>query len=183
MRFKGHTITDKSPDFKTFFKKYFPSLYLFAEKLTEDKLLSKDIVQEVFIRTWKSNNNFENENALKAYLYLLTKNQCIDHLRKNKINKTTALSNEVALENAYIDEIVREETFRLLNIAIEQLPPQRKSIIELTLKGLKNQEIAEDLQISVNTVKTHKLKAYKTIRKIMGTQFATILLTELFNFF
>ncbi|NOY96183.1 MAG: RNA polymerase sigma-70 factor [Chlorobi bacterium] len=183
MKFKDQILTDDCPEFKIIFKKYFPSLYLFAVKLTKNEFLTKDIVQEVFIKTWKSSNNFENENALKAFLYLSTKNQCIDHLRKRKDYKPNVPVDEKLFEETYLDEVVREETFRLLDIVIEQLPPQRRKIVELTLKGMGNNEIAESLQISVNTVKTHKLRAYKTIREFMGSQFAVIILTELVNFF
>jgi len=168
MKFKGKILAIDSIEFKTFFKKYFPSIYIFAEKFTKDEMLAKDIAQEVFIKTWESSSDFENENALRAYLYLSARNQCINHFRKKQSEHANELHNEqIFIENNYLDEVVREETFRLLDIAIQHLPPQSKKVIELTLKGLGNHEIAEELHISVNTIKTHKLRAYKTIRIIM----------------
>lgn len=168
MKFKGKILKIDSLEFKTFFKKYFSSIYIFAEKFTKDEMLAKDIAQEVFIKTWESSSDFENENALRAYLYLSARNQCINHLRKNKgKHADESLIDHIYIENNYEDEVVREETFRLLDIAIQHLAPQSKKIVELSLKGLGNREIAEELHISVNTIKTHKLRAYKTIRKIM----------------
>jgi len=168
MKLKGKILAIDSTEFETFFKKYFPSIYIFAEKFTKDEMLAKDIAQEVFIKTWESSSDFENENALRAYLYLSARNQCINHLRKNKgKHADESPIDHIYIEDNYLDEVVREETFRLLDIAIQHLPPQSKKVIELTLKGLGNLEIAEKLHISVNTIKTHKLRAYKTIRKIM----------------
>lgn len=181
MQFRGHTLRDESPDFKRFFKKYFPLLYLFAKKLTKNESLSKDIVQEAFIKTWRSTNNFENENTLKAYLYLVTKSLCVDYWRKNKlINKEV---HESYIEETYLDEIVKQETYHLLNMAIERLPVQQKNIVELTLRGLKNTEIAIDLDISLNTVKTHKQKAYKNIRKAIIPLLATFIIAVLIIFY
>lgn len=181
MKFKGQNITDKNLEFNEFFERYFPSLCIFAGNLIKDDIQAKDFVQEVFIKAWRSDNNFENENAFKAFLYLTTKNLCIDYLRQKKNIKLNEYFKEI--DNNYLNEIVREEVFRMLDIAIEQLPPARKRIIELSLKGLGNNEISEELKISINTVKTHKLKAYNTIRELMGNQFAAIVLIELINFF
>lgn len=182
MKFKGHhIITGKNLEFNELFEKYFPSLCLFAGNLVKDDSQAKDIVQEVFIKTWKSDYNFENENAFKAFLYLTTKNQCIDHLRQKKTTKINDYIKDI--DKNYLDEIVREEVFRMLDKAIEQLSPARRKIIELSMKGMGNNEISEKLQISINTVKSHKLKAYNTIRELMGNQFATIFLFELTNFF
>ncbi len=168
MKFKGKILEIDGIEIRTFFEKYFSSIYIFAEKFTKDEMIAKDIAQEVFIKTWESSSDFENENALKAYLYLSAKNQCINHLQKGKgKHANESLNEHTHIENNYMDEVVREETFRLLDIAIQHLPPKSKKVVELTLKGLGNHEIAEELHISVNTIKTHKLRAYKTIRRIM----------------
>ncbi len=168
MKFKGKNLEINGIEIKTFFTKYFSSIYIFAEKFTKDEMVAKDIAQEVFIKTWESHSDFKNENALRAYLYLSARNQCINHFRKKNSEHANESHNEqIYIENNYLDEVVREETFRLLDIAIQHLAPQSKKVIELTLKGLGNHEIAEDLHISVNTVKTLKLRAYKTIRRIM----------------
>lgn len=168
MKYKGEILEIDGIEIKTFFKKYFSSIFLFAEKFTKDEMLAKDIAQEVFIKTWESSSDFENEKALRAYLYLSAKNQCINHLQKNKNNHADeSLIDYIDIENNYLDEVAREETFRLLDIAIQNLAPQGKIIVEFTLNGLGNHAIAKELDISVNTVKTHKLRAYKTIRKLM----------------
>lgn len=174
MRFKGQILNDECLEFKEFFEKYFPSLCLFAGNLIKDSNQAKDIVQEVFIKAWDSDYNFESDKAFRAFLYLSTKNRCIDYLRRRKHTNLDIVIKEI--DNNYLDEIVREEVFRMLDIIIEQLPDQKKKIIELSLKGMGNLEISRELNISVNTVKTHKLKAYNTIRDKMGDHNITLIL-------
>lgn len=67
-------------------------------------------------------------------------------------------------ENLFDKNYIREETIRLIYQAIESLPENSKKIIDLSLQGLKNEDIAQALNLSVNTVKTHKKTAYKMLR-------------------
>ena len=77
---------------------------------------------------------------------------------------------------------IQEETIRLIYEAIESLPENCKNIIDLSLKGLKNDAIAETLKISVNTVKTHKKTAYKILRiKLKDILPLAILLFDILN--
>ena len=64
MKFKGKILEIDGIEIKTIFEKYFSSIYIFAEKFIKDEMLAKDIAQEVFIKTWESSSDFENENVL-----------------------------------------------------------------------------------------------------------------------
>lgn len=152
-------------DIKAVFEKYFSSLCIFAQGFVSFEE-SKDAVQEVFIKIWNSPVHFENETALKAYLYLLTRNKCIDVIRKQKKRKIVLLTpeNEKELDSIMVNEIVKEETFSLLDEIISDFGDKSKKILKLFMEGKANKEIADDLQISINTVKTLKLRAYKKIR-------------------
>ena len=70
-----------------------------------------------------------------------------------------------------VNEAMREEAFRLLDKAIETLPAQTRRILRLTLSGNSVNEIATNLKITVNTVKTLKQRAYKTLRDKFGEMF------------
>ncbi|MCL3779556.1 RNA polymerase sigma-70 factor [Prolixibacteraceae bacterium JC049] len=184
MLFQGKKIDINSHLFNSFFKNYFPSLCLFAGRLINDNQPTKDIVQESYIKLWKSKVDFENEKAVRAYLYVLVKNQCFDYLKKKSVNQELSEAENLMLTtDNYLAEIVREETYRMLNSEINKLGNQTKKIIELTLNGYSNKDIANELKISQNTVKTLKLRAYKTLRNNLGKQLATIILTQFYPFF
>lgn len=148
---------------------FFVSQVNFARKITGNEEDAKDIVQEIFLKIWNSNANFPNEIAFKSYLYISTRNACIDHLRRKR-NIPAEIDVAVNLEEE-ANEAMKEEAFRLLDKAIETLPPQTKKIIKLTLSGRSINEIADNLKITVNTVKTLKLRAYKTLRDKFGDMF------------
>ncbi len=184
MKLEGKLIKQHSKEFEVFFKKYFVSLCIFSDKILNNEEIAKDIVQEAFLKVWNSDNKFENENAFKSYLYVTTKNLSINHLRKNKQldnNKLTGV--DIADDHSIVNEIIREETYRMLAEAIETLGPQSQKIIIMLLDGMSTQEISEELGISINTVKTLRQRSIKTLKKILGNQFITILFTSFYPFY
>jgi len=183
-------IDIRKTDFRSIFDRYFPSLCVFANRFVNDEDLSKDMVQEVFLKVWNSATEFESEKSLKVYLYLATKNTCFDYLKKEKRKKQTGdfdterINDDTHLEDdSVMLEIIREETYRQLEDAIDLLPEQARKVVLLNLKSFSNQEIAEELNVSINTVKTHKLNAFKKLRVLLGNQFVVLLLIEFYQFF
>ena len=177
-------------DFRSIFDKYFPSLCVFANRFVNDEDISKDMVQEVFMKVWNSATKFESEKSLKVYLYLATKNTCFDYIKKEKRKNqggdfnTDQLGDDVFLnDDSVILDIIREETYRQLEDAIELLPNKAREVVRLNLKSLTNLEIADELNISINTVKTHKLNAFKKLRELLGHQFVVFLLVDFYQFF
>ncbi len=168
------TIDGKEFAFKDIFMDFFVSQVNFAKKITGNEEDAKDIVQEIFLKIWNSNADFPNEIAFKSYLYISTRNACIDHLRKKR-GILTDIDIAVNIEEE-VNEAMKEEAFRLLDKAIETLPPQTKKIIKLTLSGRSINEIADNLKITINTVKTLKLRAYKTLRDKFGDMFIMLVL-------
>ena len=93
---------------------------------------------------------------------------------KQQYQQTQSVSE--AKDPDFLHEITNQETLRILHQAIDTLPPQTRKIILLGLNGKNNNEIAEALNISVNTVKTQMKIAYKTLReKLKQEQFSLLL--------
>lgn len=181
MKVAGQFIDYDSVFFKELFNKFFPSLCLIASRILKDEEKGKDVAQDAFVKLWeKSHEEFSDEGALQAYLYVLVKNSCIDALRKEKKIQWTSLEDQVHLPNEQLvlDEILREETLRLLSGAIGNLSKQAAQTVELTLQGMSNQEIADELGVSVNTVKTVKKRAYLKLRSQLGNPFLLLLLAQ-----
>ncbi len=149
--------------FKFFFKSFYPSLCLFANKYLKDKDVSLDVVQDAFLYLWNKDADFHSVNAAKSYLYQYVKNRSLNFLRDNELRKKIDLKN-MESEIFFKDNLVEEETYQIIFDAIRTLPPQGQRVIELSLDGLKNQEIADQLGISINTVKTIKLRAFAALR-------------------
>ena len=178
-------IDIRKVDFRRIFDEYFPSLCVFANKFVNDEDIAKDIVQDVFAKIWSSGKRFESEKSMRVYFYLATKNTAFDYLKKEK--RTSSLTDisdySVELEDVILNEIIREETYRMLGDALAVLTQKARDVIYLNLNGLSNKEIAEELGVSVNTVKTHKLHAFRELRKILGDQYLILLSLVFLKFF
>ncbi len=175
-------IDIRQEDFKEIFDTYFPSLCVFANRFMKNEEIAKDIVQEAMLKIWKSQQVFHSRKSMRVYFYLTTKNTCLDYLAKEKKRKTDDLTENIMEDKNVIHEIIREETYRLLEDAIDQLGEKQQEVIKLNISGYSNKEIAEELGVSINTVKTHKLTAYRQLREIFGKQFVTFLLVEFYQF-
>jgi RNA polymerase sigma-70 factor (family 1) len=153
-------------EFRSFFNSYYPSLRQFAYNIVFDNSIAEDLVQEAFIRLWEKNENFYNEQSAKSFLYTSLKNSCINPLDHTKvIKKHEDITKHQSFNSAEINNrIIEEETHRLIYNAINELPSQCKNILLLSMNGLKNSEIAQELDISQNTVKTQKKIAYRQLK-------------------
>ena len=158
-------------EFAFMFNKMYSSLCLFSNKYVKNTQSAKDIVQEVFIIVWEKKITFNNKESVKPYLYNAVRNKSLDFL-KNKhlknIKYSTSDFEKIASEPYFLREVAVVETTRLVQKAIATLPKESAKIIKLGIKGYKNNEIAEELSISINTVKTQKKIIYKKLRLILN---------------
>ncbi len=156
--------------FKYIFDMYYKSICVFSQKYMRDSELAEDIAQDVFIKVWEKKLKFPNLVALRAYLYKTAKNKCLNALEHNAVKKKyeEKVIKEEKTEKFFFENLIEQETSRIIIQTIEKLPPQAKKILLLNLEGLKNQEIADQLNISINTVKNHKASAYKFLKETLS---------------
>ena len=133
-------------------------------KDTED---AENIIQEVFIKIWNRRETINPELNFTSYLFTIIKNRVFDHLKE--IKKNTFLKQkfwEKVLEYQEQDSEIKEERFAKIKEAVEGLSEKRKKIIKLNYEeGKSYEEIAEELNISKNTVKNQLVKAKQVIRR------------------
>jgi len=156
-------------NFEIVFETNFARLVNYANSFLNDSNLSEDLVQEVFLRLWEMRKELQIQNSLKEYLFRSVRNKCINTIRNQKLieiyqNEYSQKSGE---EQFFSFQNNTDENIKLLYRAIEHLTPKRKQILHYGLFGLKNQEIAEIMGVSVNTLKTQKSHAYRKLRTIL----------------
>tara|TARA_R110002049_G_scaffold253753_1_gene429160 strand:- start:2045 stop:2578 length:534 start_codon:yes stop_codon:yes gene_type:complete len=159
--------------YKSFFDTLYPPLCLFANKYLNDMETSKDMVQEVFIKTWEQKTPYPNFYAIKSFLYTSVRNRCLDYL-KSKHYKSIVQSPEIDFDNMLTEEFFHTQltiidTYSQLETAIKKLPNKCEQIIRLSLKAYTNKEIAQEMAISKNTVKSQKRIAYEKLRHSLSS--------------
>lgn len=122
-----------------------------------------DIVQDVFVQLWDKRKIFEDERHFKAYYYKALRNNTIKFLTRQKPSEELAAAQGLKSDD-FFRTIVEVEFQREVMQAIDKLPEKRREVILLSMAGLTVKEIADNLGISINTVKIHKKKAYSTLR-------------------
>ena len=164
--------------FKLVFDLYYNALCAFSYKYIRDQNEVEDIIQEVFVSFWEHKKEFENIQGIKAYLYTSARNKCLNFLKHRTViqKHEKELIAEREADRFFTTHVIEEETFNLLYAEIRQLPEGSQKIMLLALKGLKNKEIAEKLQVSENTVKTQKKIAYARIKDNLGSIMRSILI-------
>lgn len=170
------TLTLK--EYKNIFDTMYSTLCLFSNNYIEDLDISKDIVQEVFIKIWEDKIEFQHENTVKSYLYTAVKNRSLDYLKSKHYKSTQSLVIEDIADwetdPFYLREVVISETSLIIEKAIDTLPKKCAQIIKLSIKGMSNTEIVEELGISLNTIKTQKKIAYKRLKPLLKECFVLI---------
>jgi RNA polymerase sigma-70 factor (family 1) len=149
--------------------RYYYSLCHFADGLLNDLPAGEDIVTEVFVILWKKHADFSTIQNIRAFLYISTRNACINYLKKLQRDSAMRSGLSKFLSDDYsefaLNKMIRTEEMQQVYKAIESLPSQCRRIFKMCyMDGLKNPEIAEKAKISVNTVKNHKVKALSLLR-------------------
>jgi len=170
-------LTIEKETLKSVFDKHFNALSAFGYKYVSDADVAQDMVQEAFVALWEKIEDFNQQDEMRAFLYTAVRNKCLNYLKHLSVKEKhqEGLIYELESEHLFSLQIIEEESFNQLYIEIEALPPSARKIILLALKGMKNKEIAEFLEISENTVKTQKKIAYSKLKQKLSPNIFRIL--------
>lgn len=161
--------------FEQLYKLYFPRLYAFALKIINDSDLAKDVVQNVFIRLWETHGKFHHEHP-EAFLYKMVRNASLNYIRHLKVvdNLKSTIKDQYQGEELYYIDMVGNEPYLLIEKELREkvtevmdsLPEKCRIVFRLSrIEGLKNQEIADQLDINIKTVEKHISKALNIYRE------------------
>lgn len=157
--------------FNDIFINYEKPLFKLAHNLTKDKDIARDIVHDVFMKLWEIRAKLHELKSLESFLFILTRNKVMDHLRK--ISSDNRLKEAIwqSMQHIVVEQestMEQKEFQQQLQKAINDLPPQRKVIYMMRDEGFNYNEIANELHISRHTVKNQISAAIKSIRKLIS---------------
>jgi RNA polymerase sigma-70 factor (ECF subfamily) len=164
--------------FKALFESFYVPLRSFAANYVPLDTAA-DMAQEALIKYWQRRENFEHINQVRTFLYNTTRNAVLNELAHNKVvmnyHKQSAESDSHAPQKQQHNKVIdseyyeiQSEVMRRLRDEIAALPKRMRQIMELTLTGIRNADIANELGIKHETVRSLKKTAYKKLRLNMS---------------
>ena len=159
--------------FRLIYDNYRKLVYSAALRLLKTEYHAEEVLQEVFLKIWLLKQDLNKIRHLESYLITLVRNRSLNVLRRTALE--TSSEKELAAgwaeeHNETEERIMLDDYHRILNDAIAQLPPKQRQVYQLCYQeGLKYEQVAEQLDISPLTVKTHMQLALRFLRKYVST--------------
>ena len=154
--------------FDLVFTYYYSGLCAFANQILKDIQASEDLVQDFFVKIWHQADKIQINCSLKSYFFSSIKNRAFDILKHEKVKTQYANLNDGCEESVTPDEIwefTQGELEELIEKALQQVPPRAREIFELSrFKGVANDDIARQLNISKRTVEVQISRALQVLR-------------------
>lgn len=154
--------------FSAVFETYHRYLYVLACRYLMSENNAEDAVQHTFMRLWEGRASYDYQSGIKNLLFTILKNYVLNEIRHNNMalqkNYEIAQLNE-EMDAGFLHELEDEDFKFHLYQLIEQLPPQKCEVCLLKIQqGMSNQEVADTMNISVATVKSHYTQVVKLLR-------------------
>jgi len=173
------------------FSDHFRELCFFAERLSGSKETAEDLVADSFVKMLQRKESFENLQNIKAFLFVTTRNACINSFKAGQRHANAhrqmhyLLKSDAGKAGLFEDEIIRAEVINAIYTEVENLPDRAKTVFKLIFtEGLSNEEIARQLGIEIQTVRSQKARALQLLRTTLlkkGNIIALIYLVSCFS--
>lgn len=169
-----HVAAGDESAFGQLFNRYWDNIYGVAYTLTRSRELARDMVQEIFIKVWLHKLELPQKDNFQNYLFIVARNHIYSELRRKSREEAFTSHLLAELQESPFradDQTLYNDSAALIQQALATLPEQQRQVYELTrIYGLSQDEIAQRLQISKSTVKTHMSRALHAIRQFIETK-------------
>ncbi len=161
-------------DFTLLYEMYSPRLYAFVFSLCHSESISKDIVQEAFIKIWEQRSTLNAELSFQSFLFTIAKNRLLNEFRKEinhlvPLDESIIAPEKIQIENNAEQNISIDEFNRQLIEAKKELTPRQRELFELNKeKGISVTEIAKRTNISEQSIRNQISSATQILRKKMN---------------
>ena len=162
------------------YRKYYPAMCNYASRIVKDDASAEDIVQDCFIKIWDSGTQFPDVPSLVGYLYRMVYTRALNSVRdRGFVQELYEKWGNELLENQeeelMIECAVEEDVVNKFYSAVDKLSDQQRRVLFMSMEGCKVKEIAEQLGVSENYVKTQKKRAYAFVREELGEGLAILI--------
>ena len=173
--------------FKDVFRVLYPRLKGYCKLFVPDDNKVEDLIQETFITLWEKRNSIKTDRSIESYLFVILRNNCLNFLRNEKLEKTTFSVNlEEVSELQYLYQIdflgkeeksLEEQLVESFQQVVNELPDKMKLVFtQCKIEGRKQKEVAEEMGISLKMVEKHIAKAKEQIKNKLINQYPMLII-------
>ncbi len=178
-KFVSNAVKGDSDAYKQLVKKYREPLHFHVKKMVREKEQVEDLVQEVFIKAFDNLASYNSNYAFSTWIYRIATNHTIDYLRKRKLQtlsinepvqtKDGEMNVQIPDQNYETDRnIIRKQRKKIIQNEIENLPEKYKDVIRMRhMEEMSYQEISDQLDLPLGTVKAHIFRARELLYKAL----------------
>lgn len=173
-------LSEDMQAYKELYQLMYPNLHKFCYSFTKSNEVAEEVVSDVFIKLWQIRSQLSSINNLVAYLYRIAKNLSLNYLAqasKNPAIQPEDINIESVIDFRDPEDLyISKEIIQKIKLIIQELPPQCKVIFVLVREhGLKYNDVADILNISVFTVRNQLAIATKKIAEALQSETQSIL--------
>lgn len=166
--------------FNTIYERHFIRLVNMAYKKTGDAAAAEELAQDVFLSFYRQKDQLRDDTLPENYLFISLKHRVFNYHRQMlaQLRKEEALLQEIPFQTREVNlQLELKELQTYIKARVQELPPQCRAVFLLSREAqLSNKEVAEKLNISVNTVEQHMRKALRILRASLGNDVALMAL-------
>jgi len=168
-------FNNEEPALADLYQFFYGKLQQFAKAMVHSNEVAEEIVEDVFVKLWCNRSNITTIENITVYLYVAVKNSCLNYISRKTKDLISApfdfLDIEVNEEATPHDILITAEMTQRMHKAIEALPPRCKMIFKLVREdGLRYKDVAQILNISINTIDVQMAIAVKRICSALGIE-------------
>lgn len=159
--------------FKEVYFTYSSRLYSVAFQVLKDDVLAQEVVQESFIILWQKTDELKPDSNLWSYLYVIARRNCLNKLRAISLSMKYVNEARQILEAStppVSNRVEKNELQSIINTYISELPPKQREVFKMSREdGKSHLEIAQELNISPNTVRNHIVEVLRKLKSKLKT--------------
>lgn len=166
----GLQQNDNKEAFEVFFRYYHNRLLLWANSIVKNPQAAEDIVQDFFMDFWRNKRYYSVRSDLTSYCFQIIRNTSLKYIsQKKEIKNIQGMENLLSADQGTLMDI---EFKQRIYLEIDKLPEKcREVFVHCVLYGKTYANTAEDLGVSINTVRTHMTRAFRTLREKLASEF------------
>ncbi len=151
-------------------KEYNRPLLYFANKLINNAEAAEEQVSDSFVKLWQGRTHFQTPDNIKAFLYITTKNACLNYIKTPHAKQyfEHEMSDDLLSEEPEVyARIVQTELMQAIHVELEKLPEKQRAVFRLSfLEGLTTDEVCEELNMTPSAVFANKSRAMDALKKV-----------------